>query len=50
MESLGFTNTFEDVYRKDRLVVHDLKPRNVLKDKYSDIYVIDAEFIVDGEF
>jgi hypothetical protein len=49
MVSLGFSNTFEDVYRYDGLVVHDLKPRNVLKDKYGDIYVIDAEFIQDAE-
>jgi hypothetical protein len=49
MLSLGFSNTFEDVYRYDGLVIHDLKPRNVLKDKDGDIYVIDAEFIQDNE-
>jgi hypothetical protein len=49
IRAIGFSNTFEDVYRYDGLVVHDLKPRNVLKDKYGDIYVIDAEFIQDAE-
>jgi hypothetical protein len=45
MKSLGFRNVFGDSYRKKTIVVHDLKPRNVLVDTDGDVYVIDAEFI-----
>lgn len=44
MDKLGFDKINEDTFKKGDIQISDLKPRNVLKDKNGDIYVIDAEF------
>ncbi len=44
MIKLGFEQLTSSRFKKDDIEVWDLLPRNVLKDKNGDIYVIDAEF------
>ena len=44
MSAIGFTKSDNDgKYYNDSFIVWDVVPRNVLKDKDGDIYVIDAE-------
>lgn len=44
MAAIGFTRSQNDgKYYNDSLIVWDVVPRNVLKDKEGDIFVIDAE-------
>ena len=44
MSAIGFTKkSVDDKYENDVFKVWDVVPRNVLKDKEGDIYVIDAE-------
>ena len=44
MQSLGFHQTGEAEYSNGDVTISDLRPRNVLRDADSDMYVIDAEF------
>lgn len=44
MKSLGFEKISDAKYSNGKVEVSDLHPRNVLKDKDGDIYVVDAEF------
>ena len=44
MQSLGFYQTGEAEYSNGDVTISDLRPRNVLRDADSDMYVIDAEF------
>ncbi len=44
MINIGFEKLTPSKFKKDHIEVSDLHPRNVLKDKNGDIYVIDAEF------
>lgn len=41
MTSLGFEKISDDTYKKGMYIVSDLKPRNVIKAKDGEIYVID---------
>lgn len=43
MTSLGFTQIDEWTYKADKIIISDLKPKNVLQDSDGDLYVIDAE-------
>ena len=44
MSAIGFTKSINDgKYYNNSFIVWDVVPRNVLKDKEGDIYVIDAE-------
>ena len=44
MSAIGFTkNPVDGKYENDSFIVWDVVPRNVLKDKDGDIFVIDAE-------
>lgn len=44
MSAIGFTKCVNDgKYYNDSFIVWDVVPRNVLKDKEGDIYVVDAE-------
>lgn len=44
MSAIGFTKSIKDgKYYNNSFIVWDVVPRNVLKDKEGDIYVIDAE-------
>ncbi len=45
MKNLGFEQLSASRFKKTDIEVWDLLPRNVLKDKNGDIYVVDAEFI-----
>jgi len=44
MGNLGFKQTTPESYVNDSYLVFDLFPRNVLKDKEGNMYVVDAEF------
>jgi hypothetical protein len=44
MNKLGFEKTGDYKYKRGDVEVWDVRPRNVLKDKQGNIYVIDAEF------
>lgn len=44
MTQLGFEQASEFKFKKGTIEVYDLRPRNVLKDKNGDIFIIDAEF------
>jgi len=44
MESLGFTQTTPESYVNEKFLVFDLFPRNVLKNRQGNLYVVDAEF------
>jgi len=41
MKSLGFEKTNNHTFRNDQYTISDLRPRNVLKDKLGNIYVVD---------
>lgn len=43
MKNLGFEQVNESSFKKGDIDIWDLKPRNVLKDKDGNIYIIDAE-------
>jgi hypothetical protein len=45
MSAIGFSKLSEGRFQNDLFLVWDVVPRNVLKDKDGDIYVIDAEMI-----
>ena len=44
MSALDFEKVDEATFTNGEIVVSDLHPRNVLKDKDGDLYVVDAEF------
>lgn len=44
MTSLGFHQVGEAQYANEVVEIKDLRPRNVLKDRNGDLYVIDADF------
>lgn len=44
MENRGFEKSGDFTFKKGDTEVSDLRPRNVIKDKSGNIYVIDAEF------
>lgn len=44
MKNSGFEHVGESKFKKDGIEVWDLKPRNALKDKDGNIYIVDAEF------
>lgn len=46
MSNLGFHQVGEARYSDGTIEIFDLRPRNVLKDQYGDIYVVDADFKV----
>lgn len=44
MESLGFKQCGEAAFANGKIIVSDLRPRNVLKSMSNAIYVVDAEY------
>lgn len=46
MESLGFKQCGEAAFTNGKIVISDLRPRNVLKSISNAIYVVDAEYSV----
>ena len=44
MSALDFEKVDEATFTNGEIIVSDLHPRNVLKDKDGDLYVVDAEF------
>lgn len=45
MEALGFEQRTPVSYYNGKYLISDLHPRNVLKDAYCNIFVVDAEFL-----
>lgn len=45
MEALGFVQNGEASFTNNIITIKDLRPRNVLKNKEGDIFVIDADFL-----
>ena len=41
MKSLGFEKVKDHSFRNQEFTISDLRPRNVLKDKFGTIYVVD---------
>ena len=44
MSALGFEKVDEATFTNGEVIISDLYPRNVLKDKDGDLFVVDAEF------
>ena len=44
MSALNFEKSGEATFTNGKIIVSDLYPRNVLKDRDGDLYVVDAEF------
>ena len=44
MSALGFEKVNEATFTNGEVIISDLYPRNVLKDKDGDLFVVDAEF------
>lgn len=44
MSAIGFNKIDDAPYQRDEIIAFDLKPRNVLRDKDGDIFVIDVDF------